>query len=167
MEDVRVCRFCGHIAPENSTGSCKNCGLFWGLIVVPRPEAERIARRQWQRLWRSRLLRLIVVLTLVAGMTVWTVRVFFDRGLGSPRATTSVSASIWPHTWGQVRRTPQNIGFIPDAAPFPHHVQWTYRTSVQWDFKTEGRITGSPIVVDDTMYVVSHDGTLYAVTRLE
>jgi outer membrane protein assembly factor BamB len=36
-----------------------------------------------------------------------------------------------------------------------------------WEFKTEGKITGSPIVAGDTMYVVSHDGTLYAVIRSE
>jgi outer membrane protein assembly factor BamB len=38
---------------------------------------------------------------------------------------------------------------------------------VLWDFKTPGKITGSPIVVRDTMYVVSHDGKLYAVTESE
>jgi len=36
--------------------------------------------------------------------------------------------------------------------------------AVLWDFKTAGRITASPIVAGDTMYVASHDGTLYAVT---
>jgi outer membrane protein assembly factor BamB len=30
-----------------------------------------------------------------------------------------------------------------------------------------GKITGSPIVAGETMYVVSHDGTLYAVIRSE
>jgi outer membrane protein assembly factor BamB len=39
--------------------------------------------------------------------------------------------------------------------------------AVLWDFKTAGKITGSPIVAGDTMYVVSHDGTLYAVTRAQ
>ena len=39
--------------------------------------------------------------------------------------------------------------------------------AVLWDFKTAGTITGSPIVAGDTMYVVSHDGTLYAVSRAE
>jgi outer membrane protein assembly factor BamB len=34
---------------------------------------------------------------------------------------------------------------------------------VLWEFKTAGRIGGSPIVVGDTMYVVSFDGMLYAV----
>jgi eukaryotic-like serine/threonine-protein kinase len=36
-----------------------------------------------------------------------------------------------------------------------------------WEFKTEGKITGSPIVAGETMYVVSHDGGIYAVTRSE
>jgi outer membrane protein assembly factor BamB len=35
---------------------------------------------------------------------------------------------------------------------------------VLWDFKTAGMITGSPIVAGDAMYVVSHDGALYAVS---
>jgi outer membrane protein assembly factor BamB len=34
-----------------------------------------------------------------------------------------------------------------------------------WDFKADGPIAGSPIVAGDTMYVVSHGGTLYAITR--
>jgi outer membrane protein assembly factor BamB len=37
----------------------------------------------------------------------------------------------------------------------------------QWDFQTAGKITASPIVAGDTLYVVSHDGTLYAVTKAE
>jgi outer membrane protein assembly factor BamB len=36
-----------------------------------------------------------------------------------------------------------------------------------WKFNTEGKITGSPIVAGGTMYVVSHDGALYAITRPE
>ncbi len=38
---------------------------------------------------------------------------------------------------------------------------------VLWECKTAGSIIGSPIVVGDTMYVVSFDGALYAVTRAE
>ena len=34
----------------------------------------------------------------------------------------------------------------------------------RWGFSTDGKVTGSPIVVGDTMYVASHDGVLYAVT---
>jgi outer membrane protein assembly factor BamB len=43
----------------------------------------------------------------------------------------------------------------------------THTGAVLWDFKTAGTITGSPIVAGDTMYVASHDGTLYAVTRAQ
>jgi len=39
--------------------------------------------------------------------------------------------------------------------------------AVLWDFTTAGTITGSPIVAGDTMYVASHDGTLYAVARAQ
>lgn len=37
--------------------------------------------------------------------------------------------------------------------------------AIVWHFKTFGKISASPIVVADMMYVVSHDGVLYAVTR--
>jgi outer membrane protein assembly factor BamB len=37
--------------------------------------------------------------------------------------------------------------------------------AVLWDFKTAGKLTASPIVAGDTMYVASHDGMLYAVSR--
>jgi len=34
-----------------------------------------------------------------------------------------------------------------------------------WEFRAASEISGSPIVVGDTMYVISSEGTLYAVTR--
>jgi outer membrane protein assembly factor BamB len=39
--------------------------------------------------------------------------------------------------------------------------------AVLWEFKTAGRISASPIVAEGTLYVVSDDGTLYALTRAE
>jgi outer membrane protein assembly factor BamB len=36
-----------------------------------------------------------------------------------------------------------------------------------WEFRAASEISGSPIVAGDTMYVVSSDGTLYAVSRAE
>jgi outer membrane protein assembly factor BamB len=39
--------------------------------------------------------------------------------------------------------------------------------AVLWEFKTAGRISGSPIVAGETLYVVSDDGTLYALTGIE
>ena len=38
---------------------------------------------------------------------------------------------------------------------------------VLWEFRAASEISASPIVVGNTMYVVSSEGTLYAVTRAE
>jgi len=157
VEDVRVCRFCGHIDSGDTKGRCQSCGLFFGLTVVPRPEAERLARRQRLRVWRRGVMRLILVLALLGGVTAWAMRIFFDRGPNPPRATTSVSASLASNAWAQVRRTPQNTGFSPNAAPFPHHVQWTYRTS--------GPLLASPAVVHNHVYLTTTDGRTVALDR--
>ncbi len=87
----------------------------------------------------------------------WALGVFFDLGPRPPRATTRVSASIGPHTWAQIRRTPQSSGFTPDAAPFPHQVTWTYRTSKP--------LLASPAVVEDHVYLTTGDGRTIALDR--
>jgi outer membrane protein assembly factor BamB len=38
---------------------------------------------------------------------------------------------------------------------------------VLWEFRAGSEISGSPIVVGNAMYVVTSEGTLYAVTRAE
>ncbi|MGQ4807428.1 Outer membrane protein assembly factor BamB [Candidatus Entotheonellaceae bacterium PAL068K] len=157
VEDVRVCRFCGHIDPVDTTGRCQTCGLFSGLALVPRSEAGQIARRQRLSRWRRRLLRLIVAFALVGGVSAWALHIFFGLGSNPPRATTNLSASLGPHTWGQVRRTPQHIGFTPDSAPFPHHVHWTYRTSRP--------LLASPAVVENHVYLTTEDGRTVALDR--
>ncbi len=157
VEEVRVCRFCGHIDPEGSTGKCPGCGLFFGFAIVPRTQAEKIARRCQFRFMRRRLGRLLLVLALLGGATVWAVGVFFDRGLNPPRTTTNVSATSGPQTWGQVRRTAQNTGFTPDAAPFPHRVIWTYHTAKP--------LLASPAVVDDHVYLTTADHRALALHR--
>lgn len=157
VEDVRLCRSCGHIDPANSTGRCPTCQVFSELMIMPRPEAEHIARQRRRRLVRRRRLRLLVVLALVGGVTAWAMRAFFDLGLPLPRATTSVSASLAPHTWAQSRRTFQNSGFIPDQAPFPHRVQWTYRTSRP--------LLASPAVMESHVYLTTGDGRTLALDR--
>jgi outer membrane protein assembly factor BamB len=157
VEEVRVCRSCGHIDPATSTGRCPACGLFSELAIVPRPEAEQLAYQRRRRSVRSRRLRLLVVLALIGGVTAWAGRAFFDLGLPSPRATTSVSASLAPHTWAQSRRTPQNSGFSTDPAPFPHRVQWTYSTSKP--------LLASPAVVESHVYLTTGDGRTIALDR--
>ena len=157
VEDVRVCRACGHIDPADQRGRCPTCGLFTELDIVSRQEAEWLARRVRRRGLRRRLVRLAVGLVLVGGVTVWALGVFFDRGPSPPKATTQVSASIAPHTWAQVRRTPESSGFTPDQAPFPHQVAWTYRTSKA--------ILTSPAVVEQHVYLVTGDGRTIALHR--
>lgn len=150
MEDVRVCRACGRIDPVEQRGRCPSCGLFTELDIVSRQEAERLARRVRRRVWRRRLIRLAVVLIVLGGVTAWALGVFFDRGPSPPKATTDISASIAPHTWPQSRRTPENSGFTPDQAPFPHRVAWTYQTSKP--------ILTSPAVVETHVYLATGDG---------
>lgn len=157
MEDVRVCRACGHIDPADSRGRCPTCGVFFELAIVPRPEAEQLARQRRRRVLRRRWVRLTVALAFVGGVTAWAVRTFLDLGLDPPKATTSVSASIAPHTWAQVRRTPQNSGFTPDPAPFPHRVRWTYRTAKP--------LLASPAVVEHHVYLTTGDGRTIALDR--
>ena len=84
VEDVRVCRFCGHIAAVDSTARCRTCGVFSDFMVVPRPAAERLARQRQRRVVRRRLVRLTVALVLLGGVTVWILGAFFDLGPSPP-----------------------------------------------------------------------------------
>jgi outer membrane protein assembly factor BamB len=102
-------------------------------------------------------MRLAVALVLVGGTTVWALGVFLDLGPSPPSATTRVSASLAPHTWAQIRRTPHSSGFTPDAAPLPHQVTWTYRTSKP--------LLASPAVVDDRVYLTTGDGRTIALDQ--
>jgi eukaryotic-like serine/threonine-protein kinase len=129
MEEVRVCRLCGHMASADSIGRCQNCNLYAGLTTVSRTEGERIARRRRRHLARKRLFRVMLACVVLGGLTVWAGGVFYDRSLHPPTATTQISAYIGPHTWAQSRRTPQSRGFTPEPSPWPHQLKWTYRTS--------------------------------------
>ncbi|MCZ6872145.1 MAG: PQQ-binding-like beta-propeller repeat protein [bacterium] len=157
MEEVRVCRRCGHIDPADSRGRCPSCDLFTELTFLPRPEAEQLVRRRRRSELRRRLLRLFLLLAVIGSATAWVARAFFDRGLDPPRATTRLSASIGPHTWAQFRRTPQNTGFTPDSAPFPHHVKWTYHSTKP--------LLASPAVVENHVYLTTADGRMLALDR--
>lgn len=131
--------------------------MFFDLAIVPRGEAEQIARQWRYRVLRRRLVRLTLVLAVVGGTTIWALGAFFDLGPRPPSATSNMNASIGPHTWAQIGRTPDNSGFTPDAAPFPHHVAWTYRT-----FKP---LLASPAVVDSSVYLTTGDGRTIALDR--
>src|SRR5262245_24793226 len=152
-----MCCSCGHIDTADSRGRCHNCGLFSELAILPRPEAERLANQRRRRALRRRLRRLTVALVLVGGATAWVLGVFFDLGPSPPRATTRISADLAPRTWAQSRRTPQNSGFIPDAAPFPHRIAWTYGTSKP--------LLAAPAVVEEHVYLTTGDGRTIALDR--
>jgi eukaryotic-like serine/threonine-protein kinase len=157
VEEVRVCRYCGHIDPAGSRGRCPACGMFFELAIVPRPEAEQIARRWRRRVLRRRLVRLTVVLAVLGGTTIWALGAYFDLGPSPPSATTDISASIGPHTWAQIGRTPGNSGFTPEEAPFPPRLAWAFRTSKP--------LLASPAVVDAHVYLTTGDGRTLALDR--
>src|SRR5262249_55041397 len=152
-----MCRSCGHIDAAESRGRCRHCGLFSELAILPRPQAEQLARQRQRRALRWRLLPLALALALGGGAAGWASGGFFDLGASPPGATTRDSASLTPHTWAQVRRTPHSSGFTPDAAPFPHQVSWTYRTSQP--------LLASPAVVDDRVYLTTGDGRTIALDQ--
>ena len=157
MEQVRVCRFCGHLNATEGPTRCDNCGFFSGLTTLARPEGEQLGRRQRLRFLRSRFLRLALVLGPVAGLAVWVMWGLFDLAPNPPGATTSISASIGPQTWAQARRTPQNTGFTPDPAPVPQKVLWTYASSRP--------LVTSPAVANDRVFLTTGDGRTVALDR--
>ncbi|WP_179130854.1 outer membrane protein assembly factor BamB family protein [Candidatus Entotheonella palauensis] len=157
MEEVRVCRFCGHIDPVQHTGKCEHCGSFTGFVICSRQEAEALSRERQRSRGRRGLRYGLLGLVLLAGVTAWVVYAIFDLGVDPPLATTRVSASVQPHTWAQVRRTPQNTGFTPDTAPSPQHIAWMYHT--------HKRLFASPAVVENHVYLTTEDGRTVALDR--
>ena len=158
VEQVRVCRICGHINPLGDRTRCSNCWSSLAEITpVTRTEGHRIARRIRLGFLRNRFLRIGFLLAAAIGFTVWGVLVFFDLGPNPPSATTSLSPSIAPETWTQGRRTPQNTGYTPDQAPIPQQFSWTYVASRP--------IVTSPAVADDHVYLTTEGGRTVALDR--
>ncbi|MFQ6028626.1 MAG: PQQ-binding-like beta-propeller repeat protein, partial [Dehalococcoidia bacterium] len=157
MEQVRVCRFCGHVNPASSTSRCDNCDSFSGLIDVSPAEASQVTRRHHFRFLRSRLLRLAIAVALIVWGGVWGARFFFDLGPNPPGASTSISSAVGPQTWAQSRRTLQNAGFTPDQAPLPQRVKWTYATTQP--------LLAAPAVAAGRVYLTTEDGRALALEQ--
>ena len=157
LEQVRVCRLCGYIDVIESAGRCPSCDAFSGLVALPRGEAERIHRRYRRRATTRRLIKIVVGVALVGVAALWSAQVFWDRGLPARKASTQASANVAPNAWGQVRRTPQNTGFTPESAPYPHRIRWRYQTSKP--------LSGAPAVADGHVYVITEDGRTVALDR--
>ena len=158
MEQVRVCRICGHINPIGDRTRCSNC---WSSLAettpVTRIEGRRIARRLRLGFLRNCFFRIGFLLAAAIGFTVWGVLVFFEVGPNPPGATTSLSPSIVSETWAQGRRTPQNTGYTPDQAPIPRQSIWTYAT--------QKPIVTSPAIAGDHVYLTTEDGRTVALDR--
>lgn len=131
--------------------------MFFELAIVPRAEAEQLARQRRRRRLQRRLVYFTVALALVGGATVWALGAFFDLGFDPPSATTDIGASVGPDTWAQIRRTPDSSGSTPEAAPFPHHLRWTYRTSKP--------LLAAPAVIEHHVYLTTGDGRAVALDR--
>jgi eukaryotic-like serine/threonine-protein kinase len=93
------------------------------------------------------------------------VRFFASPRLGSRVVIAALSASIALHTPlvaqgpAMFRGGPDHTGVYESPAP-------SLRRLV-WKFKTGGRVISSPLVVENTVYVGSTDGALYAVDRAD
>ncbi len=157
MEQVRMCRNCGHINPSDGTVRCFNCSSFSGLALVTRTEAERLIRLQRLQFLRSRFIRLGLPLSIVMGLVIWWMVAFLNLGPNPPSPTTIVSADLGPGTWAQARRTFQSTGFTPDQAPVPRTVKWIY--------DAPGTLSASPAVSGDRIYLTIDDGRTVALDR--
>lgn len=70
--------------------------------------------------------------------------------------TTAEAAAVSGNDWPQFQYDAANTGYNPDAeGP-------TGELTERWSFSTLGEVVSSPIVVDDTVYVGSKDGKVYA-----
>ena len=155
VEQVRVCRVCGQVNPDDNRTRCNKCwASLAGASTVTEIEGERHTRRLHLSFLRNRVFRIVLLLAAAVGFTIWGVLVFFELGSNPPSPTTSVNASVGPQTWAQAGRTPQNTGYTPDPAPTPQRLKWTYSGSEP--------IVASPTVVDNRIYFTTDNGDAVA-----
>lgn len=153
---VRVCRSCGHINPADGPDRCSNCFVHLTGVDAISQESIEQPRRRIPR-WVRRRPVFLLAMTLLVGFIAWRLALLFEIGpivFPPPHATTDVSASIGPETWGQARRTPENTGFTPDQALQPQEIRWT--------FNTARPLLAGPAVVDDRVYLSTEDGRTVA-----
>lgn len=158
LEEVLLCRVCGHENPPGNTVRCNNCSSsLSGVSLVAQAKSLVSALRRRLRLPRNRyFIAMAVALVLVAW---WLVDAFDVPTIlfPPPGATSALSADTGPQTWAQARRTPDNAGFTPDSAPFPERVKWVYGSS--------GPLLSSPAVAGRYVYLTTEDGHTLALDR--
>ena len=167
MDEVLLCRVCGHENPPDNAVRCNNCwsSLSGASLVAPAKTAVPASRRRLRYLrnhyfhfLRNRyfLLGLALVMVLVAW---WLVDSFDTRTLlfPPPGPTSDINADTGPQAWAQGRRTPDNAGFIPASAPLPIVVKWVYDSSEP--------LLSSPVVSGTHVYFTTEDGLTLALDR--
>ncbi len=157
MEQVRVCRFCGHIEAAPGSERCDNCEAFSGMISVPRAEAERLSRSRKFDFLRSRLLIPGIALAVTALLAFWVSWNYLGLAPNPPVASTDVAPTLDPGDWPQTRRTVEGAGFTPNPVPYPHEIRWSYNSG--------GPLLNAPAVAGNLVYLTTDTGKLVALDR--
>ncbi|MCI0785035.1 MAG: PQQ-binding-like beta-propeller repeat protein [Chloroflexi bacterium] len=151
VDEVRVCRVCGHLNPSDGITRCNGCwGLLSGANLVPRADAERRSRFPRIGVWRKR--HIILPAVLILAVIIWkaisllelTPLVFAPDG-----ATSQINAAAGSQDWAQPRNDARSSGFTSLQAPAPQKVKWT--------FSTAKPLLSSPAVVDGRVYFTTED----------
>ena len=152
MEQVRVCRVCGHANPSSGLNRCNSC---WSSLddagAVASPGSQRQPRSLNLPIWRNRYL--LVFLAVIVGFLAWWTVTRFDVFplLFPPDApTTGIQSVSGSATWAHARYDFGNSAASPDQSPVPGRVAWTFETSEP--------LTTSPSVVGDSVYLATGDG---------
>jgi len=162
VEQVRLCVYCGHLNNLSGGSRCRNCWLSLGAArLLPRVEAEQIAREKKFRYLRVKIIRRSLLTITIVSLLLWLVIAKNDLSsvIWPPNpATTNLNASTGASSWSQFRNGTRNAGYVNDHAPQPNEVLWT--------FESLRALVASPAVVRDRVYLSTEDGRTIALNRL-
>ena len=164
---VRVCRICGSPNPQDDNNYCINC---WLRLDRPDllPEEEAVSRFVRRRRWWLRNKPLILAAVVVLGLVIWQAFVVWDVYYllaPSPTPVSSVSADAGPGNWGQAGGTPQNSSFVPEAAPAPDTLAWTFAVPGARSQPAPPRLISPPVISDGRVYLTTEDGRAIALEQ--
>lgn len=78
-----------------------------------------------------------------------------ERTTGNHQSDTSEISDV-DGLWPMFQRDPGNTGYDPDSNGPLNAVK------KRWEFETDGKLQSSPVIVEDTVYIGSNDGHVYA-----
>ena len=157
MEQVRVCRFCGHMVSADEEGRCVNCHSFSGMVSISRAEAERLSRSRKFGFLRSRLWLPGLTLLLVAFLAFWVAWSYLGLAPNPRAPATDISPTSDPQDWPQVRRAGDGSGSTPNPVPYPHRIKWSYDSG--------GPLRNAPAVVGELLYLTTETGKTVALDQ--